>query len=218
MYANMAKKLVIWGASGHARVIADIVRLQGLYEVVGFIDDISPERHRVPFVGVKILGGQEQLDQLLEQNINHIILGFGDCEARLRLAELVLSKGFEIARAVHPQTIIAQGTPIGAGTVIAAGAIINPGTTIGANVIINTAASVDHDSVIEDGVHICPGVHLGGHTIVRRSTLVGIGASVKDRVEIGSNSIIGAGAVVVKDIPDHVMAYGVPARVIKKIE
>ena len=98
-----------------------------------------------------------------------------------------------------------------------AGAVINPGSQIGQSVIINTSASVDHECVIADAAHICPGVHLAGRVQVGAATHVGIGTTVIERINIGSGSFIGAGSVVVDDIPDGVVAYGVPARVIRKV-
>jgi len=214
----MISKLLIWGASGHALVVADIIRLQGIYEIVGLLDNVNPQRQGENFCGVPILGGQEQLDYSKDKGIEYIIFGFGDCQARLKLSELVVGKGFSLATAIHPKAIIAADVSIEPGTVIAAGAVVNPGTKIGQNVIINTCASVDHECVIEDGTHICPGVHLAGRVTVGRAACVGIGATVIDRVQIGAGAFIGAGAVVVSDIPDRVVAYGVPARVIRKID
>ncbi len=210
-------KLVIWGASGHARVVADIIRLQGEYEILGFIDNIHPERHRTDFCGAQILGGEEQLDKILDQGVRHILLGFGDCAARLKLSEKVKSMGFHLATAIHPSAIMASDATIGAGTVVVGGVVINPGCTIGENVILNTSSSVDHDCMIGDGAHICPGAHLAGKVTIGRGTWIGIGACVIDHISIGTSVLIGAGAVVVKDIPDHVVAYGNPARVIRKI-
>jgi UDP-N-acetylbacillosamine N-acetyltransferase len=214
----MTSKVLIWGASGHAVVVADIIRLQQIYEIVGFLDDMNPQRHGEDFCGVPILGGQEQLDSCKDKGIEYIIFGFGDCQARLKLSELILEKGFSLATAIHPTATIAGDVFIEAGTVIAAGAVVNPGAKIGQNVIINTCASVDHECVIEDGAHICPGVRLAGRVKVGRAAWVGIGATVIDRVQIGIGTFIGAGAVVVNDIPDGVVAYGIPARVIRKID
>ncbi len=214
---TIARKLVIWGASGHARVVADIIRLREEYEIVGFLDDVNPDRRNAEFCGSRVLGGQEQLVHLRRQGIDHIIFGFGDCNARLKLSKLVQELGFSLATAIHPRATVAADVTIGGGTVIVAGSVVNPGARIGENVIINTCASVDHDCVIEDGVHICPGVHLAAHVRVGQAAWIGIGATVKDRVHIGPGSLIGAGAVVLNDIPDGVVAYGVPARIVRKL-
>ncbi len=212
------KKIIIWGASGHAMVVADIIRLRGDYEIVGFLDDVNRGRQKQDFLGSSILGGREQLDALRKEGVDHLILGFGDCDARLKISDLARSKGFTLARAIHPNVIISGDVRVGDGTVIVAGAVVNPGARIGENVIINTSASVDHECVIEDGVHIGPGAHLGCRVIVGSAAWVGIGAVLRDRISIGSRSIIGAGAVVLRDVPDEVVAYGVPARVIRKRE
>ena len=210
-------KIIIWGAGGHAMVVADILRCQGGFEIVGFLDDANPARHGQPFFGSTILGGQEKLTSLHEQGITTIILAIGDCAARLKLAAMVKAKGFTLATAIHPQSIIAAGVTIGEGTVIAAGAIVNPAARIGDNVILNTAASVDHECVIEDGAHISPGARLGGAVKIGRGTWIGIGATVIPKVKIGEGSVIGAGAVVLEDIPPHVVAVGVPAKVIRSL-
>ncbi len=210
-------QVVIWGASRHAAVVADILRLTGRYEVAGFIDDVVADRRGSEYFGASILGGREQLDALLARGVRHAIVGFGKCSARLDVASLLKSKGFELVTAVHPRAIIATGVPIGAGTVIAAGAVVNPNATVGENVIVNTCASVEHDCVIEDGVHLSPGVRLAGGVRIGRGAWVGIGATIIDKLRIGAGTIIGAGGVVVRDIPDRVMACGVLAKVIRKL-
>lgn len=209
------KKIVIWGASGHAIVVADILRLQGEYEVVGYLDNVNIDNHGTKFYGSYILGGEEQIPNLLNSNVKHCIIGFGNCDARLALAEHMKSMGFNLAIAIHPTAIIAPDAIIKPGTVVAAGAVINPACQIGENVIINTSSSIDHECAIEDGVHISPGVHLAGRVTIGRATWLGIGTIVIDHISIGSGTIIGAGSVVVKDIPDNVVAYGNPAKVKK---
>jgi acetyltransferase EpsM len=210
------EKLIIWGASGHALVVADAARASGDYEIAGFIDDVHPERSGVEFCGATILGGREQLDLLPAQGVNKLIMGIGDCRARLELSEFARGKGFQLVTVIHPRACVAMDASVGRGTVILAGAVVNSATRIGENVIVNTSASVDHECSIEDGVHIGPGVHLGGRVSIGRRTWVGIGATVIDRASIGADVVIGAGAVVVSDnIPDGVLAYGIPARVVK---
>jgi acetyltransferase EpsM len=209
-------QLGIWGAAGHAKVVADIVRCEGRCAVVGFLDNINPDRKNAEFCGAKILGGMEALRYLYEEGVRGLIIAFGDCEARLKLARLAKEHGFILATAIHPRAVIANSTEVGEGTVVAAGAVINPGAVVGANVIINTAATVDHDCLLEDGVHIGPGAHIGGHCRVGRAAWIGIGATVIDGISVGAGTIIGAGAVVVRNIPENVIAYGVPARVMRK--
>jgi acetyltransferase EpsM len=210
------QKLVIWGASGHALVVADAARLGDAYEIIGFIDDVHPERRGEEFCGAKILGGRDQLDALPKGDCK-LIFGIGDCRARLELSEFARGKDFQLATVIHPSALVAGDASVGYGTVMLAGAIVNPAARVGENVIVNTSATVDHECMIGDGAHIGPGVHLGGRVHVGRAAWVGIGATVKDRVIIGTEVVIGAGAVVVSDIPDGVLAYGVPAQVIKRI-
>lgn len=208
-------RLVIWGASGHARVVADAARASGLFEIAGFLDDLQPSRSGTPFDGATVLGGAECLPALRESGITHLIFAFGNGEARLRLSAVAEEHGFALAVVVHPRAVVAPDVRLGAGTFVAAGAVVNPGARIGRNVIVNTSASVDHDCVVEDGVHICPGVRLAGLVTVGRATWLGIGTTVINQIRIGANSLIGGGSVVVRNIPDGVVAYGNPARVVR---
>jgi UDP-N-acetylbacillosamine N-acetyltransferase len=211
------KRLIIWGASGHALVVADIIRLSGEYRICGFIDDYNPVETGAAFQGVPIFSDRNCLEHLKSEGLTHAIVGIGDCKVRLSLANWLRSSGLSLAKAIHPKAVVASGVEIGDGSVIAAGAVVNPGVTIGENVIVNTCASVDHECELADGAHICPGSHLAGRVKVGRAAWVGIGSSVKDRITIGEGAMIGAGAVVVHDIPDGMLAYGVPARVIRQL-
>ncbi|OGT99688.1 MAG: sugar acetyltransferase [Geobacteraceae bacterium GWC2_48_7] len=211
------KKILIWGASGHALVVADILKLRGEYEIVGFMDDVG-EGTADEFNGLPVFHGREKLIELYRESVHYVIIAFGQCAARLKAADFARSQGFKLATAVHPMAIIADDVTIGEGTVIAAGAVVNPAARIGANVIINTSASVDHEVVIADGAHICPGVRLAGRVFVGEGAWVGIGSSVVDRVKIGNGAFIGAGSVVVDDIPSDSLAYGVPAKVKERVK
>ena len=209
----MARRIVIWGASGHALVVADIVRLLETYEIAGFLDDVNPDRHNTKFHGIPILGGREELDRLRDSGVEYLIVGIGDCAARLKLAEVAREKGFTLATAIHPRAVVAAGVEIGPGTMVAAGAVINPASKIGSNVIINTSASVDHECVIGDGAHVGPGVNLGGNVTVGSGSWIGIGAKVRHGIVIGPRSIVGAGAVVLHDVRAETVVFGVPAKV-----
>lgn len=216
--AERERKLIVWGASGHARVVADIIQLRREYAIAGFLDSVDPLRKGELFLGETILGGEEQLDYLLARGIEYLIVGFGDCHARIKAADKALAKGYKLATAFHPSAVIAGDAEIGGGTVVAAGAVINPAVTIGKNVIVNTSSSVDHECYIEEGAHICPGAHLSGGVRVGKAAWIGTGASVIDHIQIGEGSIVGVGAVVVDDIPPGVVAYGNPAKVRKLLE
>ena len=213
----MRSKVVIWGAAGHAMVVADIIRLRNELEIVGFLDDVSPERAGTTFCRAMILGGREQLDSLRSHSVESVILGFGKNLVRLSLAELVRSKGYQLATAVHPNATVADDARIGAGTVIKAGAVIDPGVAIGENVIIGACACVGHGSRVGDGVRVSAGASIPGNVTIGRATMIGVGATIRDGVHVGQRSLVGAGAVVVDDIPDGVVAYGVPARVMRVI-
>jgi len=209
--------VAIWGASGHAQVVADILRLLGRYRIAGFIDDVTPGRRGETFCGARVLGGREQLDVLLRQGVRRLVLAFGDCGRRLALAELVRRRGFTLVTAVHPRAVVAGDVELGEGTVVAAGAVVNPAVRIGRVAIINTSASVDHGCLVADGAHIAPGAHLAARVSVGRGAWVGLGAAIKEGVSIGAGACIGAGAVVLKDVAPGMLAYGVPARAVKPV-
>jgi sugar O-acyltransferase (sialic acid O-acetyltransferase NeuD family) len=214
--ATLGQRLVIIGAGGHAKVAADIARLSGLL-IEGFLDDVAPGRKGEPFCGAAVLGGTEMLADLKVRGVATAFVAVGDNVARLRLAGVVRERGLRMARLIHPAAIVAAGAVVGEGVLVAAGAVVNPDARVEACAIVNTSASVDHDCVIDEGAHVGPGVRLGGTARVGRGAWVGIGASVNDGVSIGAGSVIGAGAVVLRDVPAGVVAYGVPARVMRAV-
>src|SRR5262245_29406988 len=212
----MNNRLVIVGAGGHAMVVADLADLAG-YAVVGFIDDVSIERRRTPFCRGTGLGGAEQLAILSAGGVRHATVAIGDCAARLALADRVCKNGLDLVSLCHPTTSVARDCTIGPGSVLMAGAIVNPGAEIGANVIVNTAASVDHECRLDDGVHVGPGARLGGRVQVGRGSWLGIGCVVRDGVRSGPGTIVGAGSLVLRDLPGGVVAFGSPATIVRSV-
>ncbi|MDA9981282.1 acetyltransferase [Gammaproteobacteria bacterium] len=207
------RDIVIWGASGHSLVVADILRLQGTYRVIGHLDDINVRSHGELFAGSFVLGGREQLSSLRRDGVADLCVAIGDCDARLELADVAKEYGFNLPVVIHPSSVTAKSAQVGRGTVLCAGSIVGPLANIGESVIVNTGVSVDHQCVIENGVHLAPGVRLAGHVKIGEGSLVGIGSVVKDQASIGRHCLIGAGSVVVHNISDRAIAYGVPARV-----
>jgi acetyltransferase EpsM len=213
-----SKKVVIWGASGFALVISDILYLRQEFELVGYLDDVNPERKGSKFGNSIVLGGREQLEELAKAGIKNIILGFGDCKGRLTLTSLLKSKGFSLLSAIHPNATISKDAQLGKGVMVGAGVVIDPFVTIGEGCVINRGSLIGHESNIQDCVNIAPGVNVGGRVNIGKGTFLGIGSTVINKIKIGSNVVVGAGSVVVKDIPDNVVVYGVPAKVIKNVE
>lgn len=205
--------LAIWGAAGHAVVVADIVRLHGLYEIVAFVDEIDPNRHGDLFCGAPVLAARDPWPLLERYGHCHLIIAIGDCAARLRLSAAAEQRGYPLATVIHPGAIVASDVSIGGGSMIAAGAVVNPGARLGRSVIVNTGATIDHHCSIEDGAHVAPGAHLAGEVTIGRGAWVGIGAAVLGGVRVGAGAMVGAGAVVTHNLPDGVLAYGVPARI-----
>jgi acetyltransferase EpsM len=208
-------KAVIWGATGPALIVADILRLRGEYDIAGYLDSLAPQRKGAPFGGATVLGGDEELDGLLASDVRHLIFAFQNNPARLELGEMVKAKGFELITAIHPTASIAADVTIGPGTVVRAQSALGPGTRVGESCIIGYGAMLSHNCEIADGTHIGSGANLAGGTQVGRATWVGLGATVVDPCRVGSHSIVGAGAVVTRNVPDGVVAYGVPARVVR---
>ena len=195
--------MYLFGAGGHGRVIKEIVEAQG-GAVEAFVTD---DLELVSCAGLPVLHSAEGLSP--------IIVSVGACNTRRLIAERLkaLNENVEFGIAIHPSAIISPTAKIGEGTVVMAGAVVNADAVIGKHCIINTGATVDHDCVIEDFCHIAPGAHISGGTHIGEGTWVGVGSCVIQCVRIGKNCMIGAGSVVVKDIPDGVTAFGNPCRV-----
>jgi acetyltransferase EpsM len=205
--------LLIWGASGHAEVVADAVRCNTEYRLVGFLDDTTPDNSEL--CGLRVFSSRDVLSQAKQFDFGHVVIGFGACAARVSAAGVVVQHGLQLATIIHPRAVVAQSAIIGAGTVVMAGTVINPSVVVGQNVIVNTAASLDHHCRIGDGAHIAPGARLAGNVEVGRCAWVGLGAVVLERRRVGDDSIVGAGSVVTADVPAGVVAYGNPARVVR---
>ncbi|MFA6096749.1 MAG: acetyltransferase [Candidatus Paceibacterota bacterium] len=209
-------KLIIYGAGGHGKVIANAVLNDTGVELVGFVDqNISLTGKTI--CGHKVLGLPGMLPEFKKQGIDLCIIAIGDNKIRMELAARVEHLGFKLYTAIHPRAIIAPSAKIGKGTAVLAGALINPDAIIGNNVIINTGAIIEHDNVIKDNVHIAPGAMLAGEVEVGKLSFVGMGAKVKECQKIGAGCVIGMGAVVIDDIPDNSLAVGIPAKTIKHL-
>lgn len=210
------KPVVIYGASGHGKVIADIIEKSG-GTVTAFVDDDSALWGK-PFFGAPLWDGMKELLAQHKKSVGEfsVIVAIGKNDVRQTVSEKLKAAGVVFARAIHPSAQIGKEVKIGEGTVIMAGGIINPGSRVGSHCIINTAATVDHDCIISDYVHLSPGAHLGGTVQIGRDSWVGVGASIINNISIGDRVIIGAGAVVIRDVEDCCVVVGNPATLLKK--
>ena len=195
-------RLIIIGASGHGKVVADIAVLNGYKDIV-FLDN-DPEIKTC--AGYPVLGP----DTMTSELDGDVFIAVGNAEIRKKLMERDKTRSFPTL--VHPSAVIAKSAEVDAGSVAMAGAVINPGARIGKGCIINTSSSVDHDCVVGDYVHISVGAHLSGTVVVGTGTWIGTGAIVSNNVNICGGCMIGAGAVVIKDITEPGTYIGVPAK------
>lgn len=195
--------MYLYGASGHAKVILDIIRAQGGV-VEGLVDD-NPELEEL--CGIPVLHDSAMLSPF--------IVSIGNCKIRKMIAERL---DCEFVTAIHPSAIISSTAVIGEGTVVMQGAVIQTEVQIGKHCIINTKASIDHECVIDDYVHIAPGCTISGDVHIGEGSWIGVGTTIIQGVHVGRNCFIGAGSVIVKDIPDNCRAYGVPCRIVEVIK
>ena len=200
MEGTTVKRLVIIGASGHGKVIADIAVKNG-YEDIVFLDDDESIKE---CTGFPVVGKSCEATRMLGDKI----VAIGNAKIRERIQEGLN----DVVTLIHPDAVVSRRVEIGAGSVVMAGAVINSDTVIGKGCIINTGASVDHDCKIADYVHVSVGSHLSGTVHVGERTWIGAGATVSNNVNICGDCMIGAGTVVIKDINEAGTYVGVPAR------
>jgi sugar O-acyltransferase (sialic acid O-acetyltransferase NeuD family) len=208
-------RIVIVCAGGQGAIVADI--LQRAHEAgadalpAGFVDD-TPELLGTAVLGLDVLAPIAALSGIAH---DAVIVAFGDNEGRRAITERLLAAGERLATAIHPRACIAPSASIGEGSMISAGAVISPRAIIGRGVIVNTKASIDHDTVVEDFAHVSAGATVGARCRIGAESLIALGATVISGATVGERTIVGSGAAVVADIPDDVVAFGVPARIMR---
>lgn len=209
IYGINTGKLLIMGASGHGRVIADLAQQTGYYKEISFLDDdsvVQAEDSSVIGNSSYAIAHKEEYD---------VIVAIGNASIRRKLQEKYENAGVNIVTLIHPFSYVADDIWVDRGTVVMAGAVIQTKTCLGKGVIVNTASSIDHECKIDDYCHIAVGSHLAGNVIVGSETWIGAGTTISNNIEIGEGIMIGAGAVVVDNIIKRGTYIGAPARKIK---
>ncbi|RQO36101.1 sugar acetyltransferase [Herminiimonas sp. KBW02] len=213
------KKYVIWGCAGHAKVVASLIKLQGGI-VAAFFDnrDVATVLPDVPvFKGVD--GFHAWLKGYGDvSNVTGVVaIGGARGADRIQIQKLFSDSGLQLEPLVHPTALICNTVFLGNGSQVLGQAIVAADSVLGEVCIINHKASVDHECVLGDGVHLAPGATLCGCVHLGDNVMIGAGAVVLPRLSIGANTIVGAGAVVTKDLPEGVVVTGCPARIIRNI-
>ncbi|MHC4571171.1 MAG: NeuD/PglB/VioB family sugar acetyltransferase [Planctomycetota bacterium] len=211
------KDIILWGAAGQAIVLEEFLQKLG-YKLVAVFD--SNRTVQSPFEFVPIYYGMEGFREWMSEknrdtDTSYIVTVGVRGEERLNIHKTLEAFGLIPISVVHPTAFVANSASVSVGCQILAHAAVCARTSLDLTTIVNTSASVDHGCVIGKGVHIAPGVKLGGCIEVGDFSLIGIGAVIIPEIKIGKKTIIGAGSVVTRDIPDNVVAYGNPAKVIR---
>lgn len=207
-------KLLILGAGGHGKVIAETAILMNKWQDIAFLDE-NPNIKGI--LGYPVIGGLSECKNLLGEYTEGFV-AIGNNHRRVELIMELEYHGFLIPNIIHPTSVISPTSRIGKGSSLLAGAIVNSSTEIGKGCIINTAATIDHDCILQDGVHLSPGSHLGGNVFIGKHSWICIGAVVSNNIIIGKDSIVAAGSTVINDIGDSVMVAGVPAILKRRLE
>ncbi len=203
-------RLAIIGAGGHGKVVADAAQAAGWVDI-HFFDSAWPVKSNNghwPVVG----NTQHYIEKM--NLYDGVVIAIGVCETRETEFQTIKAAGGQIINIIHPKATLSPFARIGIGVVVFAGAVINVDAVIGNNCIINTAATIDHDCVLKDSIHVAPGAHISGNVTIGYGSWIGVGATVRQGVRIGEHVVVGAGAVVVKDIPNYITVVGNPAKLL----
>ncbi len=206
----MKNKLIIIGASGHGKVVADIAIKMNKWQDIAFLDDDVSFKTSM---GLEVIG--KTVDASKYKDEADFFVAIGNNATRENIQEKLIEDGYSIVSLIHPTAIIGMDVEIGIGTAVMAGVVINSSSKIGKGCIINTSSSLDHDNVIEDYVHISPGVRTAGTVVIGKGTWLGIGSIISNNVNICCGCKLGAGAVVIKDITESGTYVGIPVRRVK---
>jgi UDP-N-acetylbacillosamine N-acetyltransferase len=208
------REVLVWGAGGHGRVVAELARSRG-HSVIGYADRNRELLHSpVDALGSRVVKSEEEIDDWLDHDQSRIlVLGIGD--NAVRLAGSRRYPDGRLPPIVHPASVVAGSVIIGPGSTVMAGAILNANVRVGRGAIINTGAILEHDVHVSDGAHVSPGAVLAGASSVGEAGWVGANATVLPSIRVGAGAIVGAGAVVLRDVPDGATVVGNPARILR---
>lgn len=210
------EKIAIIGAGGFGRevkmLIDQINQTDKKYEFIGYYDDGIEKNTTIN--QNQVLGNIEDLNAVQEK-IN-IVIAIGSPETKKAIFEKITNKNIDFPTLIHPSVIVGnEEVSIGRGCVICAGSIITCNIQIKDFVIINLMCTIGHDTVIHSFSSFMPSVNISGEVEIYEEVYVGTGAKIINQLQIGAQTIVGAGAVVSKSLPEKCTAVGIPAKVVK---
>lgn len=205
------ERIILFGGGNQVHYTIDIIEKENKYEIVGIIDSVHPigtERY-----GYTVIGRQDNLIPIINQyRVDAGLITIGDNWSRFKVYNSIIEQvpSFEFINAIHPSVIIGKNVDLGFGVVMMAGVIVNPLAKIGNFTFFATGCQVEHDCIIEDYASVSAGSVMGGYVTIGKFSAITLGVTILDRLKIGENSVIGSGSLVLKDIPDNVLAHGNP--------
>lgn len=209
------RRLLVFGAGGHAKSVLAVLRTLSCWEVTGLVEDGAGDTQRT-VLGHRVLGDRGCLAAVRAGGTTRAFVAIGDNAARCDIAGELLRAGFELATVVHPNALLMQDAGIGPGSFVHALAIVGPECRVGANSIVQPYTSLGHESIAGEGVQFTSGVHVGGRVRIGDRCFFGPGAVVYPRVTIGNDVQVGANTVVNRDLADGSVVAGNPARLVRR--
>jgi sugar O-acyltransferase (sialic acid O-acetyltransferase NeuD family) len=205
------KPVIILGTGAQAKYAIDTLSLMSEHKIEGLIEVQEQDEEKTSVLEKPILGKSEILEKYSPDDIS-LVLALSSNKLKEKISLSLIKKGFSFLNCIHPSAAISPSATLGTGLIINAGAIIQPLAKIGNFVMIHASVVVEHDNIVEDYVNLAPGVKLAGWVKVRKGATIFTGSSVIPCMEIGENSIVGAGSVVINDIDANEVVCGMPAR------
>ena len=207
----MAEDIIVVGAGGHCSTLLSVLRYYDQFNVIG-IADRGIETTDEEISGYSVKYSWNDLCDLYQKGTRYAVIAIGDNTERKELLSKLSRIGFSVPTIVHPTAVIEQDAEIEPSNVVCMGAKIGTKVSIGRNCVVYTGSNIDHEVQVGDHVFIAPGCNIAGRVTIGEGSFIGIGSTVKEKIVIGSNAVIGAGSVVIRDVPDHEVVAGVPAR------
>lgn len=211
------KDLYIIGAGGFGREVAWLVErineVEPTWNIKGFIDD-NEATQGTKQGNYTVVGTCEMLKNI-EKEV-WVVCAIGSSRVRRIVIDKVASyDNVRFATVIDPSVMMSSSVKVGEGTIICAGNILTVDITVGNHVIINLDCTVGHDAILEDYATLYPSVNVSGCSTLEREVEIGTGTQIIQGKKILKGTIVGAGAVVTKDLPENCTAVGAPAKPIK---